>query len=92
MSDPDGWRDIDQTQREEIARLRADAEYSFKRISTLEEENRRMREALTPFAEFGKHVDENGWTSNIHRERISDWFGPSDFYRARAALSQEEKP
>lgn len=38
--------------------------------------------ALLPFAEFAEHVDENGWTSEIHREPISTWFGPSDFRAA----------
>lgn len=38
--------------------------------------------AILPFAEFAEHVDENGWTSEIHREPISTWFGPSDFRAA----------
>lgn len=38
--------------------------------------------ALLPFAEFAEHVNENGWTSEIHREPISTWFGPSDFRAA----------
>lgn len=33
---PDGWREQDETQRAEIARLRADAEISVKRIAELE--------------------------------------------------------
>jgi hypothetical protein len=44
-------------------------------------------EALEPFAAFAENVDAEGWTSNIHRERISVWFGPSDFRRAREALA-----
>lgn len=38
--------------------------------------------ALLPFAEFASNVDESGWTSGIHREAISVWFGPSDFREA----------
>lgn len=45
-------------------------------------------EALKPFADFAINVDEHGWTSSIHREAISYWFGPSDF---RAALSTSKK-
>ncbi len=51
------------------------------------DEIERLRAALEPFAEFGKNVDADGWTSNIHRERISTWFGPSDFRAAADALS-----
>jgi len=56
-------------------------------VPALIAENRAYREALEPFAEFGSNVDEEGWTSNIHREGISVWFGPSDFRTARAALT-----
>lgn len=56
------------------------------RIEALEAEVQRLREALRPFADFGSWVDEEGWSSNIHREGISVWFGPSDFRRARAAM------
>ncbi len=46
----------------------------------------RMREALEPFAEFGRrNVDDHGWKSNIHREGISVWFGPSEFRAAWVA-------
>lgn len=38
--------------------------------------------ALLPFAEFAIWVDDNGWTSTIHKEPISTWFGPSDFREA----------
>lgn len=44
-----------------------------------------LAEALKPFAVFSANVDDNGWSSSIHREAISTWFGPSDFLRARAA-------
>jgi hypothetical protein len=36
--------------------------------------------ALKPFQIFAEaHIDICGWTSNIHREAISYWFGPSEF-------------
>lgn len=38
--------------------------------------------AILPFAEFATNVDDDGWTSTIHREPISTWFGPSDFRAA----------
>ena len=47
-------------------------EVTFKRRTELES-------AIRPFVEFASNTDENGWTSNIHREPISTWFGPSDF-------------
>jgi hypothetical protein len=47
----------------------------------------RLVGALEPFATFAENVDENGWKSNIHKERISDWFGPTDFRRATEALA-----
>ena len=60
-------------------------------LSTLTRERDQAREALEPFATFGeRNVDENGWKSNIHREQISTWFGPSDFRRARSVLHPEE--
>src|SRR5260370_28838266 len=46
------------------------------------------RTALEPFATFAaNNTDENGWTSTVHREQISTWFGPSEF---RAALTGEK--
>lgn len=47
-----------------------------------------LEAALRPFAVFGKNVDDNGWTSTIHREPISMWFGPSDFRAARVLMPQ----
>lgn len=46
-------------------------------------------EALKPFGtEFAAtFVDENGWTGPMNKERIVDWFGPSDFRRAAALLA-----
>lgn len=48
---------------------------------------REIREALEPFAAFAEHaVDGEGWTGTSGRERLCDWFGPSDFRRARRAI------
>lgn len=50
-----------------------------------------MAEALRPFAEFARHgVDEHGWTDGAWQERISTWFGPSDFRRARTAYEARQ--
>jgi BMFP domain-containing protein YqiC len=46
------WREMDETQREEIARLRADDEHSHKRIAELEAA---LRAALS-FVQ-GRHAD-----------------------------------
>lgn len=42
-----------------------------------------VMEVLGPFVFFARNVDDEGWTSNIHRESISTWLGPSDFRAAR---------
>ena len=61
-----------------------------KEIERLRAENERLRGALEPFSSFAnENVDENGWISTTHRERIVDWFGPSDFREARAAITQK---
>jgi hypothetical protein len=60
-------------------------------LESLSAENAELREALKPYSDFGVNVDENGWTSNIHREPISTWFGPSDFRTARAKLEGSGK-
>jgi len=44
-----------------------------------------MGEALEPFDDFADNVDDVGWASDVHKERISYWFGPSDFRKARRA-------
>lgn len=49
-------------------------------------EIRKLREALEPFAQFAVNTDDAGhWLSNIHRESISTWFGPSAFRDAATA-------
>ena len=56
-------------------------------IKAVETELQKLRKALEPFSDFAENVDAEGWTSSIHREQISTWFGPSDFRRIREALS-----
>lgn len=51
-----------------------------------------MVEGLKPFATFAdNNVDEEGWSnpaSGCQKERVVDWFGPSDFRRARSLLTK----
>lgn len=50
-------------------------------------ERQELMEALEPFASFGhREVDAEGWKHPPMRERIVDWFGPSDFRRASALI------
>jgi hypothetical protein len=46
----------------------------------------RLRKALEPFASFGDVADD------LMRDRICDWFGPSDFTAARDALGARPEP
>lgn len=80
--------------RSENASLRADVSRYVSRDTERLAEVEKLREALKPFgASFvAENVDDHGWTSNIHREQISVWFGPSDFRRARAVLTGMEAP
>lgn len=49
--------------------------------------------ALEPFAAFAEHtVDNEGWSGTAQRERIVDWFGPSEFRRAHAAIRALQAP
>ena len=49
------------------------------------------REVIRPFATsyWAVSVDENGWTSGAGKERICDWFDPSDFLAARRWLEDK---
>lgn len=79
----------------EIERLRAEVseiEDTAVRISRMCQAAEAQRDALAraaePFHGFsGFAVTEHGWASNIHRERISTWFGPSDFRALAAAVA-----
>lgn len=54
----------------------------------LRERIEEMEVALEPFATFADtFIDEEGWSGPMKAERIVDWFGPSDFRKARAALT-----
>lgn len=53
----------------------------------------KLRKALEPFATFGICDDGEDIRDGLMRDRIVDWFGPSDFDAARAALAPiPEKP
>lgn len=58
----------------------------------LDAANALLREAgdvSDPFATFADHaVDDEGWSSTTQRERIVDWFGPTDFHRAKALYAK----
>lgn len=55
----------------------------------LEQRVENLREALEPFATFGENnVDDQGWKDGCGgRDRIVDWFGPSEFRAAKEALA-----
>jgi hypothetical protein len=61
-----------------------------------EQEIEMLRAALEPFATYGEgNVDEHGWKEGCGgRDRIVDWFGPSEFRAAKDALAstQPESP
>ena len=60
------------------------------RFTSLRDERERLREALEPFAV--DWADEHGWTDNAcQKDRIVDWFGPSDFRAARALIQETSK-
>jgi len=52
------------------------------------DEIERLRKALAPFVkDIENWTDDHGWTDEAPSgDRIRDWFGPSDFRAARAAL------
>lgn len=60
----------------------------YARLARKDERIAALEAALAPFATFAHNVDADGWTSNIHREQISTWFGPSDFRAAGKACPQ----
>jgi flagellar biosynthesis/type III secretory pathway protein FliH len=61
------------------------------RLSAVEADRDRLREAIEPFATFSDgNVDDDGWSGLEQRQPIHVWFGPSDFRHARASLSVEQ--
>ena len=66
------------------------AEAAESEVSTLKGRIAELEAGLEP---FGKHdwTDENGWNDlACKNDRICDWFGPSDFRRARRLTHQEK--
>ncbi len=56
-------------------------------ITALKDHNHQLIAALQPFVEFAhREVDGNGWVGN-GRERICDWFSPSDFWAVKNATA-----
>jgi hypothetical protein len=60
-------------------------------------ENILLKKALEPFATFGEVEDDHGVperniADGLMRDRICDWFGPSDFEVARSAMRLFVKP
>lgn len=88
-----GWEHDTQCWREVEAHLRHQASVAEAKVEELTKERDEAREALKPFGDFGwDNTDTDGWTNTIHREAISEWFGPSDFRRAlrqRYAITTE---
>jgi len=70
------WPEVKNEAAEEITALRA-------RIDKLEK-------ALQPFVrDIENWTDDDGWAPYApSMDRIRDWFGPSDFRSARAALTE----
>lgn len=78
-----GWLD------DAVAALRTAEERCADAITAQAAEIAELREGLKTFADFAATaVNDEGWSGTIQRERIVDWFGPSDFRRARALLSK----
>lgn len=77
--------DINKMEADPYAEIRAQRA----RAEAAEAEVKRMREASAPFATISKGwVDEEGWTDiACQRDRIVDWFGPSDFRSLHQALA-----
>lgn len=75
-------------------RIEVEANEDVRKLATSLERERVMREALKPFGTgaVAQAVEDSDYS--IMRERIVDWFGPSDFKAAReaygAALQQQE--
>jgi hypothetical protein len=84
------WLDVDIGSDDPAGADCREAAAALKMIADAEAERDKLREALLPFAQFAVNTDENGWLSNIHREAISTWFGPTAFREADAALNSSQ--
>ncbi|WP_421416485.1 hypothetical protein [Agrobacterium tumefaciens] len=82
--------DINKMESDPYAEIRAQRA----RAEAAEAEVKRMREASAPFATISKGwVDEEGWTDiACQRDRIVDWFGPSDFRSLHQAHPPQPAP
>jgi hypothetical protein len=79
--------------QKDIAKIRE----PYERIAELEAENRRLREALYPLAKMADKIDlvrakAPGVAKNYEASARAVGLRYEDAVRARAALSQEEKP
>ena len=63
-----------------------------RKLEAAERREKALREALSPFAAGGVIDSLDREDYSIMRERIVDWFGPSDFRKAKAALADTEEP
>ncbi|MBN7804849.1 hypothetical protein JZX86_05660 [Agrobacterium rosae] len=65
------------------------ADFLRHRAETAEARVKSLEEALKPFTTVSENwVDDEGWSDRAcQHDRIVDWFGPSDFRRARTTLS-----
>lgn len=63
----------------------------FRRAEASEKRCEELEAALKPFVEdIENWTGDHGWAPYApSNDRICDWFGPSDFRRARAALSNK---
>jgi hypothetical protein len=64
-------------------------------ISALTKQVEEARSRAEPFVSFARFaVDEHGWVDSYGKERISTWFGPSDFRAIglSTASDAENKP
>ena len=74
----------------ECRRLKEDAGATEAALAASLERERAMREALKPFGSGAVVERLEAEDYSVMRERIVDWFGPSDFRAARAALAKAE--
>lgn len=65
------------------------ADFLRHRAEAAEAKVKSLEEALKPFITVSESwIDEEGWSGlACQHDRIVDWFGPSDFRRARTALA-----
>lgn len=83
--------DTHATAREVAKKFMRQADAAEARALKAEAERDGLRGAVEPFATFAReHTDENGWTIGTGRDRLGDWFGPTEFQTLLAALSSTQ--